>query len=63
MKDVYDIVKALTAHVDQVAKTKGFDDSYAYRYGYFSTLLVAMFDDVLTPAQLKKLEQAVARLD
>lgn len=62
MKDVYDIVKALTAHVDQVAKTRGFEDSYAYKYGFFESSLAGMLDELLTPAQLKKLEQAVTRL-
>lgn len=62
MSDINEIVRVLQDRVDQFASARGYDDSYAYRFGAFVAATTMVFDGLLTDKQLIELNKRVTEL-
>ena len=62
MNDINDIIALVQSRVDELAERKGYDDSYAYKYGAFTSAMGSVLEEVLTAKQYKEVTARAKKL-
>lgn len=62
MNDINDLIAKVQKRVDTLAESRGFEDSYAYKYGAFTSAMGMVLEEVLTTKQYKEVTERAKKL-
>ena len=62
MNDINDLIAQVQKRVDILAERKGYEDSYAYKYGAFTSAMGSVLEEMLTDKQYKEVTARAKKL-